>query len=102
MARATRRRLPHGGETEAHLARRPTVRILVVWGEAVKRHPNIVWLVLCKTRRSRKWHVSFSDSRLPICRRWLKSVTEQRPELDHRLHRVEIPEADGLWIARKR
>jgi hypothetical protein len=68
----------------------------------VKRHPNVVWLVLCKTRRARHWHAAFSSSHLPSARRTLKLNAEKFPKLDHRLHRVVIPASDTLWIARKK
>lgn len=68
----------------------------------MKRHPNIVWLVLCKTRRARHWHATLSTSHLPAANRALRAQAKKFPKLDHRLHRVEIPEADALWVARKK
>jgi hypothetical protein len=68
----------------------------------MKRHPNVVWLVLCKTRRAGLWHAMFHTSHLPAARRALKEQAKKFQKLDHRLHRVVIPESDTLWIARKK
>ncbi len=68
----------------------------------MKRHPNIVWLVLCKTRRARNWYATFHSSYLGKARRSFKEQVAKFPKLDHRLHRVEIPESVVLWIARKK
>jgi len=68
----------------------------------MKRHPNVVWLVLCKTRRARHWYATFHSTELPRARRSLKEQAEKFPKLDHRLHRVVIPPSDALWIARKK
>lgn len=66
------------------------------------RHPNIVWLVLCKTRRARKWVVFGHAAGLRKAQRMLEEQVRRHPKLDHRSLRVEIPESDVLWIARKK
>lgn len=68
----------------------------------MKRHPNVAWLVLCKTRRARLWQVTEHSSHLPRAKRLLRQQAAKFPRLDHRLFRVEIPASDALCIARKR